>query len=96
MKKEMTAIILLLVLASCAPEFPEVMTGEFREPLAPCRDTDGGANFNTAGKAIDYYLIHNDYCIDGKTLYEGVCATFQQSAYIVHECENRCVINRCE
>ena len=71
------------------------MTGNFREPLAPCRDTDGGANFFTAGKAMDYYLVRTDYCVGPKTLFEAVCANFQMSGFIMHECEEKCVLGTC-
>jgi hypothetical protein len=91
MKKEMILLLALFLLAGCSPE----MTGGFNEPIAPCRDTDGGANFYRYGKAIDYYLIHNDYCA-GDILFEGVCATFHQSGYIMHECENGCLNGVCK
>ena len=88
-------IFVLLLLVGCSSKFPEVMTGQFREPLAPCRDTDGGANYFTAGKALDYYLIRTDYCVGPKTLFEAVCANFQMSAFIMHECEEKCVLGAC-
>ncbi|MBD3304374.1 hypothetical protein GF343_04465 [Candidatus Woesearchaeota archaeon] len=91
MKKELMLILCLLVLTSCSSQ----MTGGFNEPIAPCRDTDGGANFYRHGKAIDYYMIHNDYCA-GNTLFEGVCATFQRSGYVIHECENGCQKGVCK
>ncbi|MBW3004916.1 hypothetical protein KY310_03720 [Candidatus Woesearchaeota archaeon] len=94
MKKSLV-ILLFFLLVSCSPEFPEVMTGGFREPLAPCRDTDGGAVFDVYGRAIDYYVIRYDHC-GGDVLYEAVCANFQQSAYLVHECENGCLNGVCK
>jgi len=95
MKKEMIIIFVLFLLAGCSSGFPDVVTGDFREPLAPCRDTDGGANFYVPGQAIDYYLIRTDYCLWPKTLVEAVCTNFQMSEFITHECEEKCELGAC-
>ena len=96
MKKELILVLVLLLLVSCSSEFPEVVTGGFNEPIAPCRDTDGGANFDVYGRAIDYYWVRHDYCATNDVLYEAVCATFQQSAYFTYECENGCLNGVCK
>ncbi len=96
MKKASVIILLAFFLISCSSEFPEALTGQFREPLAPCRDSDGGANFETYGRAIDYYWIRYDYCATDDVLFEAVCANFQQSAYLIHECENGCLNGVCK
>ena len=96
MKKELILVLFLLILAGCATQSsPDVVTGDFREPLAPCRDTDGGANYYVPGQAIDYYLIRTDYCLWPKTLVEAVCANFQMSGFITHECEEKCELGAC-
>ncbi|MBW2973674.1 hypothetical protein KY346_04740 [Candidatus Woesearchaeota archaeon] len=96
MKKELILLILVLVvLVGCSQKFPADVTGEAGQPLAPCRDTDGGAKFYTYGEAKDYYTTRSDYCVDDKMLYEGVCATFQWSGYVPHMCEHGCMNGKC-
>jgi len=90
MKKTMVIILLAIFLVSCNSQ----ITGEFRKPLAPCRDTDGN-DFYRYGKSIDYYNIRYDYCLDDFTLYEAVCLNFQNGGYIEHICEKGCINGVC-
>ena len=73
------------------------MTGQsMGEVIAPCMDSDGGANFDTPGVAQDYYFKKYDYCLDEDILYEGVCGTVQKAGYITHICENGCYRGACK
>jgi hypothetical protein len=93
MKKELIVLLLIVSLTACAPR----MTGQsMGEVIAPCTDSDGGANFEVPGVAQDYYVKNHDYCLGDSILYEGVCGTVQRAGYILHVCEDRCFRGACK
>ena len=94
MKKEVIIVILALLCIGCTTKFPEAVTGQFRDPIAPCFDS--GHNVYTAGWARDYYLIYYDYCLDEKILYEAVCINVQMAGHAPYSCEKGCFNRACK
>lgn len=61
-----------------------------------CVDSDGGLAYNTKGTVVNSSGPSTDYCFDGVTLYEYVCAAGNTKGYEIYTCVNGCLAGACK